>query len=214
MGREEPDWSKVFEARERIHRRYREVWDIPLLKKRSVLLGRMIRDGMTVLDVGAGKKGVAEELGKLGIKAAYKSMDVDRNGDHDFFSLDEITGEYDAIVMFEVIEHMGLEEGLHLLKRLLGHTREGGILLLSTPNIFMPGRYMRDATHKTFYAYDELCGLMEMAGFRVEELYRSYNDAFHRYVLKVYALGFLFRLLSIDYAYSIFAVGRKRQGSP
>jgi predicted SAM-dependent methyltransferase len=214
MGREGPDWSAVFEAREKIHRTYREVWDIPLLKKRSVLLRRLIRDGMAVLDVGAGKKGVEEELRKLGIRAAYKSMDVDRSGDHDFFSLEEITGEYDAIVMFEVIEHMGLEEGLGLLKTLKGHAKKGGILVVSTPNIFMPGRYMRDATHKTFYGYDELCGLLELAGFEVEEVFRSYNDAFHRYFLKVHLLGFLFRFLSIDYAYSIFAVGRKKDVPP
>jgi len=111
--------------------------------------------------------------------------------------------------MFEVIEHMSLQEGLDLMKKLHSIMNERGIIVLSTPNIFNPSRFMRDATHQTFYAYDELCGLLNIANFNIKELYRSYNDAFHRYFLKVYMLGWLFRLLGIDYAYSIFVVGEK-----
>jgi predicted SAM-dependent methyltransferase len=111
--------------------------------------------------------------------------------------------------MFEVIEHMPLQEGLDLMKKLYSIMNERGVIILSTPNIFNPARYMRDATHKTFYAYDELCGLLNLAGFEIKGVYRSYNDAFHRYVLKIYLLGWLFRFLGIDYAYSIFVVGER-----
>jgi hypothetical protein len=69
---------------------------------------------------------------------------------------------------------------------------------------------MRDATHQTFYAYDELCGLLNIAGFEIKEVNRSYNDAFHRYLLKVFFFGWLFRFLGIDYAYSIFVAGEKQ----
>ena len=204
------EWSSLFSYRDKIHRRYPEVWDVPLIKKRSHLLRGILRDGMNLLDIGAGMKGMKGEIEKLGIKLSYKSMDVDRSNQHDYYDVDSINEKFDAIIMFEVIEHMSLQEGLELLKKLYAITNERGIIILSTPNIFNPARYMRDATHQTFYAYDELCGLLNIAGFDVKEVYRSYNDAFHRYLCKVYLFGWLFRFLGIDYAYSIFVVGEKK----
>jgi len=204
------EWSSLFSYRDKIHKRYSEVWDIPLVKKRSHLLKGMLRDGMTLLDIGAGMKGMKAEIANLGIRLTYKSMDVDRSNPHDYYDVESISERFDAIIMFEVIEHMSLQEGLDLMKKLYSIMNEKGIIILSTPNIFNPGRYMRDATHKTFYAYDELCGLLNITGFNIKEVYRSYNDAIHRYFLKVYMLGWLFRFLGIDYAYSIFVVGEKK----
>jgi predicted SAM-dependent methyltransferase len=204
------EWSSLFSYRDKIHRRYPEVWDVPLIKKRSHLLRGILRDGMNLLDIGAGMKGMKGEIENLGIKLSYKSMDVDKSNQHDYYDVDSINEKFDATIMFEVIEHMSLQEGLELLKKLYATTNERGIIILSTPNIFNPARYMRDATHQTFYAYDELCGLLNIAGFDVKEVYRSYNDAFHRYLCKVYLFGWLFRFLGIDYAYSIFVVGEKK----
>ena len=203
------EWSSLFSYRDKIHKTYREVWDIPLIKKRSHLLRGILRDGMTLLDIGAGMKGMKAEIENIGIKLTYKSMDVDRSNQHDYYDVASINETFDVIIMFEVIEHMSLQEGLDLMKKLHSIMNERGIIVLSTPNIFNPSRFMRDATHQTFYAYDELCGLLNIANFNIKELYRSYNDAFHRYFLKVYMLGWLFRLLGIDYAYSIFVVGEK-----
>jgi len=203
------EWSRLFSYRDRIHKKYPEVWDISLIKKRPHLLRNILRDGMTVLDFGAGMKGMKEEIANLGINVIYKSMDVDRSNLHDYYDVASINDRFDVVMMFEVIEHMSLQEGLDLLKKLHSIINERGIIVLSTPNIFNPSRFMRDATHKTFYAYDELCGLLNIAGFLIKDVYRSYNDAFHRYFLKVYLLGWLFRFLGIDYAYSIFVVGEK-----
>lgn len=204
------EWSKLFAYRDRIHKRYREIWDVPLIKKRSLLLRRYLSDGMKVLDVGAGMRGMETEIARLGINVTYKSMDIDRGNTHDFYDTADIHEQFDAIIMFEVIEHLGLEEGLGLLTRLTGTLKEKGLIICSTPNIFNPARYMRDATHRTFYGYDELCGLLMLAGFEIKDVYRSFNDAVHRYILKVYLLGFVFRFLSIDYAYSVFVVGERR----
>jgi 2-polyprenyl-3-methyl-5-hydroxy-6-metoxy-1,4-benzoquinol methylase len=203
------EWSSLFSYRDKIHKRYPEVWDIPLIKKRSYLLRALLRDGMTLLDIGAGMKGMKAEIANIGIKLTYKSMDVDRSNPHDYYDVESIDERFDAIIMFEVIEHMSLQEGLELLKKLYARLNDRGIIVISTPNIFNPARYMRDATHKTFYAYDELCGLLNITGFNIKEVYRSYNDAFHRYFLKIYILGWFFRFLGIDYAYSIFVAGEK-----
>lgn len=211
MENEKIEWSRIFHSREMIHRRYREVWDIPLMKKRSFLFKRYLKNGLRVLDVGAGERGVEGEIKRLGIELTYKSMDIDRTKTHDYYSMEEINEDFDAVFLFEVIEHLSLEEGITLLKKINSLTKKGGILIASTPNIFNPTRFMRDATHRTFYAYDEFCGIVNMAGYSIEELYRSYNDAFHRYIIKVYLLGFLFRTLGIDYAYSVFLVAKKQE---
>jgi 2-polyprenyl-3-methyl-5-hydroxy-6-metoxy-1,4-benzoquinol methylase len=205
------EWSKLFAYRDRIHKRYRDIWDVPLVKKRSPLLKQYLKDGMTVLDVGAGLRGMKNEIEKLGIKVEYKSMDIDRSNFHDFYDIADIREKFDAVIMFEVIEHLPLEDGLAFLKGLREITKEKGIIIISTPNIFNPSRYMRDATHKTFYGYDELCGLLNLAGFGIKDVYRSFNDAVHRYFLKVYILGFLFRVLTIDYALSVFVVGEREE---
>jgi 2-polyprenyl-3-methyl-5-hydroxy-6-metoxy-1,4-benzoquinol methylase len=210
MENVQAEWSSLFSYRDRIHKRFPEVWAIPLIKKRSHLLRDILRDGINLLDVGAGMKGMKTEIEGLGFKVTYKSMDVDSSNTHDYYDVNAIQEKFDAILMFEVIEHMSLQEGLDLLKKLYAMTNDRGIIVISTPNIFNPARYMRDATHQTFYAYDELCGLLNIAGFNVKDVYRSYNDAFHRYLLKVYFLGWLFRFLGIDYAYSIFVVGEKQ----
>ncbi len=204
------DWSRVFTFRDRIHKRYREIWDVPRIKKRAPLLRDTLRDGIRILDVGAGARGMKDEIASLGLTVNYKSMDIDRSMKHDFYDLQDIAEDFDAIICFEVIEHLSLDDGFGLLKRLFELTAKGGLIILSTPNIFNPSRYFRDATHRTFYSYDELCGITGMAGFEVTKVYRSFNDAFHRYILKVYMLGWLFRLLSIDYANSIFVVAEKR----
>ena len=203
------EWSRLFAYRDKIHRRYRDIWNVPRVKKRSHLLARYLTDGMRVLDVGAGMKGMRDEIEKLGITVTYKSMDIDRSNDHDYYDMADVGEKFDAVIMFEVIEHLDLENGFVLLKRIYEILDHKGIIICSTPNIFNPARYMRDATHRTFYGYDELCGLLNLAGFGIKDVYRSFNDAVHRYILKVYVLGYLFRLLSIDYANSIFAIGEK-----
>jgi predicted SAM-dependent methyltransferase len=203
------EWSMLFSYRRRIHDRYREIWDVPLIKNRSHLLKKILRDGARLLDIGAGARGLKADIDAMHIKHTYKSMDIDKSNPHDFYDIDAIREEFDVVFMLEVIEHLSLGEGLNILKKIRGVTEKNGIVVISTPNIFNPSRYMRDSTHRTFYAYDELCGILNMAGFEIRELYRSYNDAFHRYILKAHLLNFVFRFLSIDYAYSLFAIGER-----
>ena len=210
MNNPSTDWSQIFSCRQEMHRRWPEIWDVPLIKNRSRFLGRWLKEGMKVLDVGAGPGDTRTLVEKLNIRIDYKSLDVDRRHEHDFYDIREVDELFDAVLLFEVIEHLSLEEGIDLFQRLKGILRPGGIIALSTPNVFNPSRFMRDSTHRTFYAYDELCGILSLSGFEIKGLYRSYNDALHRYIAKVYLLGFLFRFLGIDYANSIFAVGEAR----
>jgi len=203
-------WSKLFEYRDEIHQRYPEIWDLKLLRKRFPLILETIRDGGKVLDIGASSRELEGRLKSRYPNVIYKSMDVDQERPHDFYSLEEIRESFDVVLLFEVIEHLELEEGAKLLQRIYELLNTGGRLILTTPNIFNPGRFWRDATHRVAYCYDELGGILLAQGFHIKAMYRTYNDVFYRYLLRVYVMASLHRYLGIDFAKSILVVAEKK----
>ncbi len=202
-------WSKLFFDRDRIHGRYPEVWDLKILRKRFPLMVENIRDGEKVLDIGASNRNLEGRLKKHYPNLIYKSMDVDREQFHDFYSLEEIRESFDVIFLFEVIEHLDLSEGVELLAKVYNFLSEGGRVILTTPNIFNPSRFWRDASHKVAYCYDELGGLLLAQGFHIKVMYRTYSDAFHRYFFRRYVMAPLHRYLGIDFAKSILVIAEK-----
>lgn len=204
-------WSILFQNRNDIHRRYPEVWNLKILRKRVPLTLENIRDGEKVLDIGASNRDLERRLKKYYPNLIYRSIDIDLDQFHDYYSLDEIEETFDVILLFEVIEHLGLEEGIMMFKRIYELLNEGGRLILTTPNVFNPSRFWRDATHKQAYCYDELGGILLSQGFEIKEIYRTYSDAFHRYLFRVYVMASLHRYLGIDFAKSILIVAEKRK---
>ena len=209
---EKISWSKLFDHRSEVHREYHDIWDLKILQKRFPLMLKTIQDGEKVLDIGASNRNLQERLKRHYPNLIYKSMDIDREQFHDYYSLEEIQESFDMVFLFEVIEHLSLEEGVQLLKKLYHLLNEGGRLILTTPNVFNPSRFWRDATHKVAYCYDEIGGLLMAQGFHIREMYRTYNDAFHRYFFRVYVMAPLHRYLGIDFANSILVVAEKRPG--
>jgi 2-polyprenyl-3-methyl-5-hydroxy-6-metoxy-1,4-benzoquinol methylase len=207
---EKISWSKLFDHRDEVHRKYRNIWDLKILRKRFPLMLKTIQDGEKVLDIGASNRNLQERLKRHYPKLIYKSMDIDRQQFHDFYSLEEIRESFDVVFLFEVIEHLDLEEGVQLLKKVYDFLNEGGRLILTTPNVFNPSRFWRDATHKVAYCYDELGGLLLAQGFQIKEMYRTYSDAYHRYLFRLYVMAPLHRYLGIDFAKSILVVVEKR----
>ncbi len=202
-------WSKLFEYRARVHDLYPDIWDLRILRKRFPLMLKTIRDGEKILDIGASNRNLQPRLIRHLPNLIYKSMDVDREQTHDFYSLDEIHEAFDVLFLFEVMEHLSLEEGRALLKRSYELLNGGGRLILTTPNIFNPGRFWRDATHKVAYCYDELGGLLLAEGFQIRAMHRTYSDALHRYLFRIYVMAPLHRYLGIDFAKSILIVAVK-----
>lgn len=203
-------WSKLFTYRDEIHRLYPEIWGLKILRKRFPLMVENIRDGEKILDIGASNRNLEGRLKRHYPNLIYKSMDVDRDQFHDFYSLEEIRETFDVVFLFEVIEHLELEEGLKVLEKVYDLLNGGGRLILTTPNVFNPSRFWRDATHKVAYCYDELGGLLLSQGFQIKAMYRTYSDAFHRYLFRLYVMAPLHRYLGIDFAKSILVIAEKK----
>jgi 2-polyprenyl-3-methyl-5-hydroxy-6-metoxy-1,4-benzoquinol methylase len=204
-------WSELFRHRDKIHERYHDIWKLKILRKRFPLMVENIRDGEKVLDIGASNRNLEERLKRHFPKLVYKSMDIDREQFHDFYSLEEVQEPFDVVLIFEVIEHLDLEEGVQLIRKTYDLLKEGGRLILTTPNVFNPSRFWRDATHKVAYCYDELGGLLLAQGFQIKAMYRTYSDAFHRYLFRLYVMAPLHRYLGIDFAKSILVIAEKKE---
>lgn len=207
------DWTELINCRGKIHQRYSKIWALKLIKRPSWLLKRLLRPGMRILDVGASDKRMQKRVKDVYPDILYKSMDIDRTIPHDYHSLDEIDEQFDLIILFEVIEHLELEQGVELLRRLNELLVDGGQLIISTPNIFNPGRFWIDATHKTAYSYEELGGIVLSQGLEVLAIYRTFHASFLKYFFRLTLFYPLHRILNVDFAKSIVVVAAKKDQS-
>lgn len=205
------DWSQIIHYRDQIHERYRKIWHIPLIKRRFSLIERNIRPGMRLLDVGAGERGMEDKIVTKHDAVTYKSMDIDHQLPHDYYSLDDIDEHFDLVLLLDVIEHLELEDGVQMLQRINELLVDGGMLIINTPNIFNPSRFWLDATHKVAYSYEELGGILLSQGFDVLEIYRTYNDSFPKYILRLTLCYPLHRILNVDFAKSILILACKKK---
>ena len=203
------DWTELINCRDKIHERYTRIWALKLIKRPSWLLKRYLRPGMRILDVGASDKRMQKRVKEVYPDILYKSMDIDRTVPHDYYSLDEIDEQFDLIILFEVIEHLELEQGVEMLSRLHDLLLDGGTLIISTPNIFHPNRFWTTATHKTAYSYEELGGVVLSQGFDVLEIYRTFNASVLKYFLRLTLFYPLHRILDVDFAKSIVFLAQK-----
>jgi len=204
------DWSKLINYRDQIHKRYPKIWALTLIKRPSALLKRLLRPGMRILEVGASDRRMEKKVKDVYADILYKSMDIDCSVPHDYYSLDEIDEQFDLIILFEVIEHLELEQGVVMLGRLRKLLPDGGTLIISTPNIFNPGRFWVDATHKTAYSYEELGGIVLSQGFEVLGIYRTFHASLLKYFFRLTLFYPLHRILNVDFAKSIVVLASKK----
>jgi len=203
-------WNQLIIGRDQIHKRYPKIWDLKLIKRPSWLVKRYLRPGMRILDVGASDKRMQKRVKDVYPDILYKSMDIDRSVPHDYHSLDEIDEQFDLIILLEVIEHLELAQGVEMLGRLRELLVDGGTLIISTPNIFNPGRFWIDATHKTAYSYEELGGVVLSQGFEVLGIYRTFHASALKYLLRLTLFYPLHRILNVDFAKSIVVLAVKK----
>ena len=201
-------WSRFYAHRKEIRRAYPSVYGLKIRKKILDVVNEVLHQGDHILDVGASNKTLGDKIKKKVPHVTYKTMDIDKAQEHDYYSLDEIDDRFNIIILSEVIEHLEFNDGIIMLKKLLGLLKREGRIILSTPNLFHPNRYW-DSDHKTPYRYDEISGALLSVGFRIENIYRIYNDQFLRRLFRIYVGSHLHKYLDVDFAKSIIVVADK-----
>lgn len=202
-------WSEQLRLRERVHEKYPDIWTLKIVKKRLPLILKYLKDGEALLEVGASNRDLEGRIKKYYPEAVYKSLDIDPSYSHDYSSFEEIKETFDMVLLFEVIEHLKPDEGREMARNIYQVLKPGGIMILTTPNVYTPGRYWKDVTHQTAYHYEELGGLLLDQKFEIVEIYRIYNEPLLSFMTKVYLFSPVFRFLGIDFTKSILIVARK-----
>lgn len=204
----EIDWSAIKRGRDSTKGMFPRVLKVPIIEDARRKACDLLPGGGALLDVGAHDRNLEAFMRQAGMQAVYRSYDPDRTLPHDYHSLDEIRETFDVIVVFEVIEHLSVAEVIDLAARLRGLLKEGGSLLISTPNVFHPTIFWRDCTHRTGFRYNEVVGILQSMGYGGFEVYRvarmSLKDRITIFFYKP-----LIKLLNMDFAGRILVVARK-----
>jgi 2-polyprenyl-3-methyl-5-hydroxy-6-metoxy-1,4-benzoquinol methylase len=204
-------WSTLYKTRREIQRNFPDFWDLEVKKKHIQVVLEEINPGDKILDIGSSTRDLKRRLfNALGNKLSYKNMDIDRETEQDYYSLNEINENFNVVFLFEVIEHLKFEDGLHLLSRIHDLLLPGGKLIMTTPNAFHPNRYW-EYSHKVTYRYDEIGGILISLGFTVKNIFRIYNDAILRRLFRLWVAAPLHKYLCVDFAKSILLVAAKEQ---
>jgi hypothetical protein len=175
-----------------------------------------IRGAAELLDVGAGDLRVQRKFQAAGFKGRYDTLDIGGEFSYTYHDLEEVHDSYDAILCFDVIEHLPLDEGLGLLEGMANRLRPGGTLIVQTPN----ARCIRhplstDMTHRQVYNGGDLwsfltCLGLTVQGFRV--VFGRPRFFLWRLLTELPSRYFITRVLGCDYADNLLMLARKPTG--
>ena len=165
-----------------------------------------------ILDIGAGEMYLKKALENRHINADYYSMDVsEASGEkYDFCDIESIVGQYDLIVMQEVIEHLPLDTGLRYLRKAYELLSPQGFLVVTVSNVFRPVQFLVDFSHTTHYPLPDLYAILRSIGFQGEAILRRVEirpvglSIKQRVVLRVRKL--LYRLMGFDWAHGVLCM--------
>ena len=163
------------------------------------VLDRRLRAGQRVLDVGCGLGfmslyAASRGAQVLGVDVSQRAVSACRQSAHNLglaqrarfqacdFTKGEVEGSFDLVMCFEVLEHL-VDDGL-ALSRLAALLAPGGVVALSVPSPRSPihrrrmkreGRDIFDEQqgHLRRYTAEDITGLVESAGLRVEQVRRT-----------------------------------------
>lgn len=205
----DPGWSELYGARRAVAARWPSVFHLPVARSPGRVVAAACRADWELLDVGAGARRLADSVAKHGPTVRYRSVDPDGAHPHEFAALDDVPEPVDIIACLEVIEHLPLAEGRRLIETIATKLKPGGICVLSTPNVWTPGRFLRDTTHITPWAYDELGGACSLAGLAPTAICRTWNAAAIPRFVRLWLAAPLHRYLGVDFAHSICVTAQK-----
>jgi 2-polyprenyl-3-methyl-5-hydroxy-6-metoxy-1,4-benzoquinol methylase len=202
-------WSTFYSYREEIKKAFPSVYKLKVKKKLFDVVMEELSGSEKILDVGASTRNLGERIMKEHGDVTYKTLDIDRENEHDYYSVDDVDEKFDLIVLAEVIEHLEFMEGIELLRKLRTLLLPGGRVIVTTPNTHHPNIWWSDSDHKTPYRFDVLGGALLWVGFDVEKIYRIYNDQFLRRLVRLHIMAPVHRYLDVDFAKSIVVVASK-----
>lgn len=202
-------WSELTSWRSECHARFGTIHQVPIVAV-DAEMRRLTAAARHVLDVGAGRDKPLRDMLDLA-RTSYHSLDSDPAGEFDFRELSEVPAElrFDLAVANQVLEHVGVAEGIEIVRGVANVLESGARFVATVPNPAHPVRQWGDATHVTAWALFDLYGLLRLAGLEVETLARygkrrlSWNP-WRRLVTKAVAREF-----RIDWCDSLLIVGSK-----
>jgi SAM-dependent methyltransferase len=205
------NWSEVNHWRLQFRKKLPSIHKLPVQPSiEHWIIDRIAdsNDRVTVLDLGAGSRGLYNKLAPVHDRIEYRSQDVDRSTFQDYYDTAEITGQFDIVTSSEVIEHLAAAEKIGFIDEMYRLTKPGGWLALATPNANHPTIFWRDFTHVMPMHYLDLAGLVARAGYGDVGIYRLTKMNLRKRIAAWYYRPLL-KLLHCDFAQSILAVGRK-----
>ena len=201
-------WGSLYQKRKQVLAEYPDFWNISIVKRHFDVIIKHLSNESKVLDIGSFNREFGAKAQAIFPKLIYKSLDVDEANYHDYYSIQDIKETFNRILMCEVLEHLEFSQGTELLCHAFDLLENGGMLFITTPNVYHPHRYW-EYSHKIPYRYDELGGILIAAGYEILSIHRIYNDSFFKRLLRLYVMRYLHKYLSIDFAKSIIIVARK-----
>jgi len=205
-------WSAYSEGRKEFHEKYKRWYNVPVVRNGRKFALKHIGRNCKVLDIGAGDKNFYRlHLKTAGFSGIYKSMDTDKKCKHDYYDLKEIKETFAVVVMFEVVEHMQLKLFLEYLSKIREILKDGGKLIVSTPNALCPIAYLTDMTHIQHYTPHDLYSIFYNFNFSNIRIYRL-DDRFFATPIEfiMHSIGKIFRIiLNEDYCGGLLAIGTK-----
>ena len=176
----------------------------------GALLRRELSRAASILDVGAGDRRYERVFCELGLSALYSSADLDTSFRHDYSDFLDIRDRFDAITMFELLEHMPADAGLRFMEHAVELLTDNGVLILSTPNPHHPNHIWRiEVTHVRPWPAPDLHGALRLAGFPTVEVYRQHLVTTGRRRLLKPVQKAMYRLMDLDHAQGLIVVARK-----
>ena len=168
-----------------------------------------------ILDIGAGEMYLKKALETRHIDADYRSMDISKSSGkkYDFDSIESIVGQYDLIIMQEVLEHLPLETGLDYLRKAYELLSPQGYLVVTVPNVSRPVQFFIDFSHITHYPLPDLYAILRATGFKGEAIFRRIEirpsglSIKNRCILQI--RKFLYKLMGFDWAHGVLCMVAK-----
>lgn len=202
-------FSRFTGFREKNRSRFVDHFRLPIAKVHLQQAFDLPKAPASILDVGATDRRWKEVLEKQWREVEYRSCDLDRGSFQDYHDWNDIQREFDLIMCVEVMEHLSPELCLSLAGLMANVCAPGGHVLITVPNVYTPG-YQLEFTHRTALGPFDVAGLLEVVGLEVVSVARISNSttAMHDFVHRT-AIGWLHRLLRVDYCQSVGVIARK-----